>query len=379
MFLLNPLAIWMSAQRAAIVMIGTVLVTGVWLFEGRPWTHCALCFVCGSLLVRWCNRGIAPTYSQRRIDHISNPNAHVLITGANTGVGFATAEQLVELGVFRVILACRNVQKGTEAAAALNSKAGRDVAVVVPCDLASLASVRSAAAQVRAMLGSTGTLDLVLNAGLSCPQQNGGTAEKLELHFGTMHVGHFVLTHELAQVLYDTKARRGNTEEDRSRIVVLASMNAAYIVGEPEFEKGLTVPKGQFGMVEYYSRAKLANVLFARGLNARAGEFVLATSCCPGGVASDVWRDQPLASILFNTIFIIYLRPNREGAFTPLHCLLSDKGVVAGEFHADTAVYAPAKPRLIAGAKSLLRSDVEADKLWKLSEKFVKSNTCSLL
>jgi NAD(P)-dependent dehydrogenase (short-subunit alcohol dehydrogenase family) len=373
-FRLNFFVNRMRIQMASITMfIGLVASIGC-LFCGQfLWALVSYLVACA--VTRVVGRGVWPEISTHRIQHVRSARNFVLVTGANTGIGLATCEWLVELGATNVILAVRDVKKGQLAAIELERLAksrsanGGPVTHVVACDLASLASVRSAAVAVRALVESVegGTLDLVLNAGLSTPTQGGGTAEKLELHFGAMHVGHHLLTRELMPLLRATKLRRGNTDRDRARVVVLSSMNAQYIVGEPEFEKGLCVPADSFNMVEYYSRAKLANVLFARALAARYGDAVLATSCCPGGVASDVWRDQPIPRALFGTVLFCVLRSNRDGALTTLHCLLADDAVQGG-YHADSKHY--------AATAALLRSDEEAERLWTLTEKTLKKHDC---
>lgn len=354
-------------------MFIALVVTIGCLYSGHALIALAV-YLLGCALTRIVGRGVWPDISPHRLAHIRQARNFVLVTGANTGIGLATCEWLVELGATHVILAVRDVNKGLVAAAELKQLAAARsanplVVHVIACDLSSFESVRAAALAVRELVepdkqadsAFNGTLDLVLNAGLSTPTQAGGTVEKLELHFGSMHVGHFLLTRELMPLLRATKVRRGNTERDRARVVVLSSMNAQYIVGEPEFEKGLTVPQS-YNMVEFYSRAKLANVLFARGLAARHGDAVLATSCCPGGVASDVWRDQPVSRMLFGTLLFAVLRNNRDGALTTLHCLLADDAAQGG-YHADSKRY--------DRTSALMRSEAEAEKLWQLTEKAI--------
>lgn len=108
-----------------------------------------------------------------------------IVTGGNTGLGFETARMLAEHGA-AVILAVRDVEKGRHAA----SRIAGDVSVQA-LDLTSLASIRAAAADIRAAYAR---IDILINnAGVMyTPKRN--TADGFELQFGTNHLGHFALT-----------------------------------------------------------------------------------------------------------------------------------------------------------------------------------------
>jgi NAD(P)-dependent dehydrogenase (short-subunit alcohol dehydrogenase family) len=113
-----------------------------------------------------------------------------VVTGADTGLGFETAQVLAARGA-SVVLAVRDTEKGKHAAARIAGAApGADV-TVQPLDLASLDSIRAAAGQLRAQHPA---IDLLINnAGvLFTPKQ--ATGDGFELQFGTNHLGHFALT-----------------------------------------------------------------------------------------------------------------------------------------------------------------------------------------
>jgi len=86
-------------------------------------------------------------------------NTRVLITGANTGIGFATAKVLVQGGA-DVILACRNPDKAAEAQAELQKLGGKGTVDVIPLDLNSLDSVKAAAELINKRYDS---LDVLIN------------------------------------------------------------------------------------------------------------------------------------------------------------------------------------------------------------------------
>src|SRR5690349_9036275 len=103
-----------------------------------------------------------------------------IITGANTGIGRATAVELARRGA-RVFVACRSEVKGREAVSLVKSESGSAAVDFLELDLASLASVRRGAA---AFLALDLPLPLLINnAGVA--GQRGLTADGFELHFGT--------------------------------------------------------------------------------------------------------------------------------------------------------------------------------------------------
>ena len=133
---------------------------------------------------------------------------NVLITGANTGIGLATARALAKLGA-RVFIACRNV-KQAQATADRVREESNDVLEVLELDLGRFESVRSCAASFAA----TGLPLHVLinNAGVAGAR--GVTPSGFELAFGVNHLGHFLFT----QLLLPQLRAAG-----RSRVVTVAS------------------------------------------------------------------------------------------------------------------------------------------------------------
>ena len=113
-----------------------------------------------------------------------------IVTGSNTGLGYDTARVLASRGA-RVILAVRDTAKGEQAAARIRGLSAGAEVTVHKLDLGSLASVRTAAAE----LGDAyPRIDLLINnAGVMYPPKQ-ATADGFELQFGTNHLGHFALT-----------------------------------------------------------------------------------------------------------------------------------------------------------------------------------------
>ena len=189
-----------------------------------------------------------------------------LVTGANSGIGWHTSKQLAAHGA-RVVLACRDVSRGKQAAdriVAGNPSANVEVAEL---DLASMASIRKLAEVW------TGPLDLLVNnAGVMAPPKLATTTDGFELQFGTNHLGHYVLTGLLLPTLLAGA---------EPRVVTVASI--AHFGGEADV---VDANVGQpYRAQKAYSNSKLANLLFAQQLQRRAvenGTNLVSVAAHPG-------------------------------------------------------------------------------------------------
>lgn len=200
----------------------------------------------------------------------------VLITGANTGIGFTTAEHLLHAGA-DVILACRNPQKAAEAREKL-LRLNKGAVELVQLDLNSLEQVRQAADEVSERFGR---LDVLINNAGLFAQHKGFTQDGFEQQFGVNYLGHFLFTQRLLPVLKQAPA---------ARIVHLASI--AHWAGsiKPETFRG----QGFYNPLFYYGQSKLANLLFSHQLAKQlAASSITSNALHPGGVDSDIYRDLP--------------------------------------------------------------------------------------
>lgn len=239
-----------------------------------------------------------------------------IVTGANSGLGLETARQLVKQGA-HVVLACRRVDAGKEAAAAIAG--GRGTTAVMSLDLGELDSVRGFA---RAFLDQYDRLDaLVNNAGLAAFSLQ-RTVDGFELMFGVNHLGHFLLTELLLDLLQASAP---------SRIVIVSSLIHAGSAGNrPTIHfDDLGYEKRQFAAMQAYGESKLANVLHARELAQRLeGTGVSAFSVHPGWARSEL-PGSSLVRFVQNVVLrpvapLLTLMSNEDGAQTSLHCLLDD-------------------------------------------------------
>ena len=202
----------------------------------------------------------------------------VVITGANSGIGFEAARELAARGA-TMVLACRDEAKGREAAGRIAAGPGAAVmADVVRLDLASLASVRAAAEQIR---GRYQRLDLLINnAGLMMPPF-GRTEDGFELQIGTNHLGHFALTGLLLDRLLATPG---------SRVVTVSSFG--HRQGRINLDD-LSFDHRRYRPAAAYGQSKLANIMFTYELQRRlaaAGAATIAVTLHPGSVPTDLQR-----------------------------------------------------------------------------------------
>ncbi len=256
-----------------------------------------------------------------------------VITGANSGIGLATATQLARQGA-HVIAGCRRVDAGNAAFADIPGSFE-----VIELDLGSLASVREFA---RRVLDKHSRIDgLVNNAGvMHCPE--GRTQDGFETQFGVNHLAHFLLTELLLDTLKASVP---------SRIVCVSSV---LHVGDKNADGYIDLEDPNFENREYdkevaYAQAKLANVLHANELARRLeGTGVTAVSVHPGWVRSNlakhvmpVWVQNVLMRPLSG---LIGLMGPEDGAQTTLHCLLDDSiPQHSGEYYSQTSILYPDK------------------------------------
>ncbi|MEU4334776.1 oxidoreductase [Micromonospora lupini] len=197
----------------------------------------------------------------------------VVITGANSGIGYEAARVFAARGA-SVVLACRDRDKATASAATLP---GGDV-TTVDLDLGSLASIRRAADELRSRHAR---LDLLINnAGLMMPPL-GRTEDGFELQIGINHLGHFALTGLLLDRLLATPG---------SRIVTVSS--SAHRQGRIDFDD-LQFQRRRYRPPTAYGQSKLANILFTYELQRRltaAQAQPIAVAVEPGIVSTGLQR-----------------------------------------------------------------------------------------
>ena len=274
-----------------------------------------------------------------------------LVTGANSGIGLQTALGLAQRGD-TVYLCARSPEKGEAAVAEVREKCGHDRVHLLVLDLASLDSVRAAAA---AFLQQQDRLDvLVNNAGLILSERQ-TTVDGFEATFGINHLGHFLLTHLLLDALKAASP---------SRIVNLSSTGHSMSRGL-DFDDLMVERRSYVGM-NVYCDSKLANLIFSAELARRLeGTGVISHSVHPGVVRTGFAQDGDVKGWFYWGTKLIspFMSTPAGGAKTSLHVATSeDAGRTTGEYWARSRRKKPSKPG---------RDEEAAARLWQVSEQLL--------
>jgi NAD(P)-dependent dehydrogenase (short-subunit alcohol dehydrogenase family) len=266
----------------------------------------------------------------------------VIVTGANSGVGLETTKALAEAGA-RVILACRNVDKGKAAAATLP-----DTVEVRALDLANLESVREFAASVDEPIDV-----LVNNAGvMAVPHRR--TADGFEMQMGTNHLGHFALTGLLLPKI-------------RDRVVTVTSV--VQMLGHIDFYD-LNWERRRYRRMPAYCQSKLANLLFTYELARRlaaAGSRVGSHAAHPGYASTNLLsHTESLMDQFMGVGNRIFAQSARMGAMPSLYVATAD--VLNGSFAGPGGPGGQhGYPKLISSGRKA-QDQIVARRLWSLSE-----------
>ena len=259
-----------------------------------------------------------------------------IVTGANSGTGLATTEQLVRQGA-TVVAACRRVAMAQQALRHLTGARGS--VQVMELDLGILESVRRFVREILA--GHEKLQGLVNNAGvMNTPK--GRTKDGFETQLGVNYLGHFVLTELLLDVLKASAP---------SRVVCVSSAAHVGIRGKPAFIdiKDLHFEKRSYDGWVAYNQSKLALVIYARHLARRlerTGVSVFSTH--PGWIRSNLIKHTAPAwvqNVLMRPFSgMLGMLSAEDGAQTQLHCLLDDDAPRhSGEYYSQQSIFYPDK------------------------------------
>ncbi|MGV0048612.1 SDR family NAD(P)-dependent oxidoreductase [Mycobacterium colombiense] len=280
----------------------------------------------------------------------------VVVTGANTGIGYETAAVLAYRGA-HVVLAVRNLEKGNAALARIVAASPRADVTLQKLDLTSLDAIRSAADALRAAYPR---IDLLINnAGVMwTPKQV--TADGFELQFGTNHLGHFALTGLLLDNLLSVRD---------SRVVTVSSLGhrlrAAIHFDDLQWEHG-------YDRIAAYGQSKLANLLFTyelqRRLAANADARTIAVAAHPGGSNTELARNlpgvfRPLKAVLGPVLF----QSPAMGALPTLRAA-TDPAVQGGQYYGPPGFLEQrGRPKLVESSAQSHDEELQR-RLWAVSE-----------
>ncbi|MFA5938007.1 MAG: oxidoreductase [Sinimarinibacterium sp.] len=286
-----------------------------------------------------------------------------LVTGANSGLGLATAQALAAHGA-HVVLTCRGQAKADAAMAQIRARTPKAKLEFLELDLSDLTSVRHAADTFKARHKR---LDiLVNNAGvMGLPLMH--TKDGFELLFGTNHLGHFAF----AGLLFDRlRAASG------ARIVAVASL--AHWTGRMPLDD-LNWERRRYNKAGAYSQSKLANLMFAlelqRRLDARSVD-VLSLAAHPGYAATNIFfggeaaQESLLRSLWTRAAQLgaaLFAQPAELGALPSLYAATAPDAVGGGYYGPNGPFEARGYPKR-AYISPLARNARVAAELWTASE-----------
>jgi protochlorophyllide reductase len=296
------------------------------------------------------------TWDARQLGELTGRT--VLVTGATSGIGLATAQDLVGRGA-HVLLGVRDVDKGERVRASLG---GRGTASVVQLDVADLDQVAAAA---KTVLDSTATLSaLVCNAGLMAGPHR-LSPQGFELQMATNHLGHAALVGALWPLLHTSG----------SRVVVVSSLAARGGQLTPRTTADELVAPSPYLAQRVYSSTKQANLLFAVELArraSRAGSPVSAVAVHPGISDTDLFvrhlpggRRSPLVPVVKGVTKLV-LQSSDAGALPTLRGL--HHSTPSGAFVGPGGLgQVRGRPELV-DLPSTATDPATAARLWELTE-----------
>ena len=225
-----------------------------------------------------------------------------MVTGANSGIGLATATELARQGAI-VTITTRSPVKGDEAVHRIKQHAGADVASVL-LDLSDRTSVETCAA---GLLEAMPHIDVLINNAGAILGSRRVTSDGWELTLATNHLGPFLLTQLLMP---------GLEASGEARVINVASSGHGYAKEGFDFDD----PHAHRGyrMMRSYGQSKLANILHASELDRRYGDRgIHAFSMHPGLVSTSIGRggDAWLADLVWRITRRRQVTPE-EGADT---------------------------------------------------------------
>ena len=287
----------------------------------------------------------------------------MLITGANSGIGFETAGELARKGA-EVILPARSMAKAKEAIERIQAEIPSAKLSPAVLDLASQASVREFASWFSGQYPGP-SMDLFIhNAGVMGVPQRELTVDGFERQFATNFLGPFALT---ALLYPHVRQQAGN------RIVIVSSSITKW--AKIDFSN-LQSERHYNPMAQAYGQSKLADSLFTVELHrrlSRAGAAVVATSAHPGYAITNLQTSGPGTGLSPLRIIAAILKPGFSqnaafGALPTLFAATAPEAVPGGYYGPDGSFELKGYPKAVPISPAAQKPD-DAERLWREAER----------
>ncbi|XP_044760517.1 retinol dehydrogenase 11-like [Coccinella septempunctata] len=248
----------------------------------------------------------------------------VIITGANSGIGLAVAEELAARNA-TVIFACRDLRSAELAIERIRKIKSSANLIPMELDLASLKSIDNFVIKFKRQFDS---LDILINnAGVSQQTKRELTKDNLEIHFGVNYLGHFYLTNSLLDILEKSRP---------SKVIIVSSK--LHEKGHIHLDDLNSVTQSSKSL---YSNSKLANVFFCQELARRTlNKGIDIFAVCPGWVYTNLFRHyiKWYHYVLLSPIAFFFMRSAKQGAQTIVYCA-TEPGLQTGIIYRDCRMY----------------------------------------
>ncbi|WP_207430844.1 SDR family oxidoreductase [Sabulibacter ruber] len=231
----------------------------------------------------------------------------MVVTGASSGIGKATAEALAQQGA-HVILICRSAQKGQQAITDIQKKVPEARLSLHLADLSSLQEVRRVAEELKE---NYPVIDVLINNAGLIPGTLQTTVDGWELAWATNHLAPFLLTNLLMDSLLAS---------EQGRVINVTS--EAHRLGQLDFEHAGKPEK--YSAITAYADSKLANIYFTYEL-ARRTEFTNVTVNClhPGVVATNFGKNSNIFVKSLMLLSRLFMKSPAKGAQTSVYLATS--------------------------------------------------------
>ena len=275
-----------------------------------------------------------------------------VVTGANSGIGFAAASNFASRGA-EVVMICRNPDLGLEGLDKIRRNSNNNDQELFTADFSSLTSVSKVAKEI---LDKHPRIDVLCNNAGGANGSRRMTAEGFETTFAVNHLAGFLLTKKLLP------AFERAAEIDMARIVFTSSYGHT---NSPLDFDDLNLVHG-YSTLKAYGRSKLMNVLTARELHRRfKDKNIVSSSFHPGAVRTPIWRKGGLVGTLLGLVMYPFMRRVEKGAETFIWLASSEDDTARnpnGDYYFD----------LKLGSAAPFADKEAAEKLWRISEELIQ-------
>jgi NAD(P)-dependent dehydrogenase (short-subunit alcohol dehydrogenase family) len=272
-----------------------------------------------------------------------------MVTGANSGIGKVTTLELASMGA-KIVMVCRDARKGEKVRGKIVERSGNPSIDLLIADLSSQKSIRHLVQDFKRKYDS---LHVLVNNASTVFAKRTMTNDGIEATFAINHLGYFLLTNLLLDVL---------KESAPSRIVIVSS--GAHKYGRIDFND--FYGEKNYKTMTAYSKSKLANILFSYELARRLNSTGVTVNCVhPGMSRTNIWQhaSNSMMMKMFLRIYSLTFKNAREGAKTVIYLSSAEEVErVSGKYFIDNNM----------AASSPESYDIAmAEKLWAISEKLV--------